>query len=219
MPFNASLMKGRARRNHLAGATSPTLVHIGSVSAFSAAASINFSPTPTTSNLLLVTVFYPGGQTPTATPAGWTAIDGSGQSTTRPIQMFMRKSDGTETSFNITYSGSAAYGIYYSEWSGATTVAPSTGSSVASGTSTPTLGPSAAPPVAGALPLFFSASRNAVGHIASVPAGWTLPIPNNTNYVPAMTYKQIAPGSAVSETLTLDATTTTFYQWASTWIY
>lgn len=202
-----------------AAASSPVLVHFDSGSGFSATVAVNFPAAPVKDNLLVVTVFPAGGATPTATPAGWTRISDSGENTSRPQQVFTRVSDGTETGFSATYNASSAYGVYYGEWSGATTVAPVTGSSLASGTSTPTIGPSAAPPVAGALPLFFSAARDAHGKITSVPSGWTLPLADNVDYAPVMTYMQTAPGVAVSETVTLNATTTSFYQWASTWIY
>lgn len=202
-----------------AAASSPVLVHVASNTRSSATVTITFPNAPTAGNLLVVTVFAAIGATPTATPAGWNRIDDSGQSTSRPQQVFTRVSDGTETGFSATYSASASYGVMYSEWQGASTIAPITGSSVNSGTSTPTVGPSAAPPVAGALPLFFTVARNAVGQIVSVPAGWTLSLADTVNYVPIMTYMQTAPGAAVSETLTLSQTTTSFYQWASTWIY
>lgn len=215
------LLRQLIARNHrsAAPAGAPQLVHTYSESHFSATVFANWSFTPTADNLLVVTVFMSGTGTPSATPTGWTAVDGSGQNTSRPMQIFTRVSDGTETGFSATYSSSSAYGVMVAEWQDATTVAPFNGTSIASGTSTPTLGPTLAPPVAGALPLFFSTSRTGGREIASVPPGWTLPLADTVSYVPILTYMPSAPGTAVSETVTLDATTSTFYQWASTWIY
>jgi len=218
--FGALALKASGTVNAVAPSGAATLVNTGGSTGFTTVPNITFPATPAAGNLLVVTVFAPSGATPLATPTGWTQIDGSAQSTSRPQQVFKRIADGTETAFSATYSGSnASWGVMYSEWHGATNVAPITGTAVNSGTSTPTLGPSAAPPAVNALPLFFSVARNATGKIASVPAGWTLPRADNTVYVPILTYMQAPPNAAVSETVTLTQTTNNFYQWASTWIY
>lgn len=208
--------------NVTAASTSPVLVQQKSTGQGGAATSsqLTLDDAPTAGNtLLLVAREFVSGDA--ITPTGWTPIgEKLPTGSSRPAAFYKRESDGTEQTIKVNFGSSNGHGIAVQEWEGTVTFGAMTGVYIPSISDPQQMGPTDAPPNAGALPAMFLFWDNLGTNSTTWPAGWV----NSTNsYTFAHNPCEIgtmttAPGAAVSPSINFTSAPSSFMYWWNIWV-